>query len=228
MTRLRYLLTSTIIVTTALVMVYTAEVMEAYREELITEIEAEREQSAGIRQECAQLEERNSELEQTLQNRTSTLSRGGRPGGWLAMPITQPSGLDAVFFEDAFAGTGLAGIGEALVGAEMETGVSALVLAGIVTLETGWGTSRLARDKNNMAGLGAYPGKEYSAGITFGSREESILYLAELLAVDYAPGGQFFGGSHDLAGIGVRYASDPRWAAKVVGCMRMIGGAAHA
>ena len=225
MTRLRFVLTSTIIVTTTLTLIYVAEVMAGYHQELIAEIEAEREQLAGAERECVQLEERNSELEQTLQNRTSTLSRGGRPGGWMTMPITQPSGLDAAFFERAFAGTELVGIGEALIAAEAETGVSALVLAGICTLETGWGSSRLAREKNNMAGLGAFDGREDECGFAFDSRDESILYLARLLAVDYAPGGQFFGGSHDLAGVGVRYASDPAWASKVAGCMGAIGGA---
>ena len=37
-----------------------------------------------------------------------------------------------------------------------------------------------------MAGLGAYPGQEYSAGITFDSRADSIMFLAQLLATHYA------------------------------------------
>ena len=95
-------------------------------------------------------------------------------------------------------------------------------LAAICAHESGWGTSRLAREKCNMAGLGAYDGSEYSSGITFDSRGESVMFLARLLATHYAPGGKHFGGSHDLQGIGVRYASDPRWAAKVAGCMKII------
>lgn len=56
----------------------------------------------------------------------------------------------------------------------------------------------------------------------FDSRAGSIMFLAELLAVHYAPGGKYFGGSFDLTGVGVRYASDPAWARKVAGCMRVI------
>ena len=97
-----------------------------------------------------------------------------------------------------------------------------MVLAAIAAHESGWGRSKLARDKNNLAGLGAYDGQEYSAGIRFDSRASSIMFLAELLAVKYAPGGCYYGGSHDLQGIGARYASDPLWAEKVAGCMKMI------
>jgi len=138
------------------------------------------------------------------------------------MPANLPSGFSAARLDRAFAGTGLNGIGGALVAAEAETGINALLLAGVVAHETGWGQSRLAREKNNLAGLGAYDGQECSAGIRFDSRAASVMFLAELLAVKYAPGGKHFGGSHDLAGIGVRYASDPAWAEKVAGCMRAI------
>lgn len=154
-------------------------------------------------------------------------SRGGR-GGYTAdytattMPATMPSGFSAGKFERAFAGTGLEGIGEALVAAEAEHGINAVLLAGIIVHETGWGGSALAREKNNLGGLGAYDGNEYECGFTFDSRTGSIMFLARLIAVDYAPGGKFFGGSHDAEGIGVRYASDPRWAQKVAGCMRLI------
>jgi len=109
----------------------------------------------------------------------------------------------------------LAGIGEALVEAERETGINALVLAGIIAHETGWGTSALARDKNNMAGLGALDGCEYSAGITFANREDSIMFLSRLLRDK--PG-------DCLDEIGTWYATDPAWAARVAACIEMIEG----
>jgi hypothetical protein len=154
---------------------------------------------------------------------SSLSSRGGRETlTAVTMPATMPSGFSAAKFERAFAGTGLEGIGEALVAAEAEHGINALLLAGVIVHETGWGSSRLAREKNNLGGIGAYDGNEYECGFTFDSRTGSIMFLARLIAVDYAPGGKFFGGSHDAEGIGVRYASDPRWAQKVAGCMRLI------
>lgn len=222
MTRLKFILTTTVITTTALALVYTAEVMSAYHQELIAEVEAEREQLECMEREKTELTQRNSELTKTLQNRTSTLSWGGQPGDWETMPLTTPSGYSAARFERSFVGTGLAGMGQAFYGAERETGVNGVVLAAICAHESDWGSSQLARDKGNLAGLGAYNGQEYSAGIRFDSRADSIMYLARLLATHYAPGGKHYGGSHDLQGIGVRYASDPRWAVKVAGCMKMI------
>lgn len=181
------------------------------------------------------MDERLVELEEMLLNlqRTEQIvsgaspSRGGRQYTVTTMPLLSPSGFSPARFERALKGTPLAGIGEALVQAEAETGINALVLAGICALESGWGTSRLAREKCNLAGLGAFDGQEYSAGIRFDSRTASIMFLAELLAIHYAPGGKYYGGSHDLQGIGIRYASDPGWAAKVAERMRVIVEAAH-
>ena len=203
-----YLATSVIILATVLGLAQVANVMQERRNDLVRELEVEKERAS-------QLERRNAELEKTLQNRTTAPTRGGRTGSLMDMPITQPSGLTADAFEQALAGTGLAGLGEALIRAEAATGINSLVLAGIIAHESGWGSSALARDKNNLAGLGAYddcPGM----AIRFDSREECIFYLARLIAD---------GGS--LEEIGTWYASDPTWAEKVAGCMRVIGEKNH-
>ena len=148
---------------------------------------------------------------QTQLNCRELLSRGGR-----VMDIMTPSGMSEEDMETALKGTGLEGIGEALVQAEEATGINALVLAGICAHESGWGTSRLAREKNNLAGLGAYDHSPGSA-ICFESREECVMFLARLLRE--RPG--------SLEEIGTWYAADPGWAAKVAGCMRVIVEVAH-
>ena len=115
----------------------------------------------------------------------------------------------------ALSGTGLDGLAPAIVAAGRATGTDPYLLAGIIAHESGWGSSTLARDKNNLAGLGAYddcPGK----AIRFDSREDCVFYLARLIAD---------GGS--LEEIGTWYASDPTWAEKVAGCMRVIGEKNH-
>ena len=123
------------------------------------------------------------------------------------MPLNTPSGYSAARFERALKGTSLAGIGEALVLAEAETGINAVILAAICAHESGWGTSRLARERNNLAGLGAYrPG----LGMTFDTRADCIDYLARLLA----------GRPGTLAEVGQWYAEDPGWARKVGACVR--------
>ena len=215
---------------------------------LSTAYEARQDELRALEQECEQQLQQLREMRQQLQEASDRLeeletmllnlqrmqdivsrgvpSRGGRIDV-TTMPVTTPSGFSAARFERVFAGTLLEGIGEALVEAERETGINALVLAAIIVHETGWGRSRLARDKYNLAGLGAFDGQEYSAGIRFDSRAASVMFLADLLATKYCPGGCYYGGSHDLRGIGVKYASDPRWAEKVAGCMRAIVGETH-
>ncbi len=213
--RLKIALTGTVAIITALGIIYTANVMSEYQG-LAADVSAERQRLAVL----------SAAKSVAMQNQTMAPQHSAEEvDDWTSEPIKRPSGLDANFLERAFAGTELAGLGECLIAAEADTGISALILAGIIAHESGWGTSRLARDKGNLAGLGAYDGQEYSAGIRFDSRADSIMYLARLLATHYAPRGKHYGGSHDLQGIGVRYASDPGWAAKVEGCMKIIAEA---
>ena len=231
MTRKAYvfLIVSTLLVAGLLSLSTAFQARQDEIQELERKTEQQLQQMRDIREQLDEAAERLAELEQMLLNlrqmerivARGVPSRSGRPDA-TTIPVTTPSGFSAARFERAFAGTPLAGIGEALILAEAETGINALVLAGIIAHESGWGTSRLAQEKQNLAGLGAYDGQEYSAGIRFDSRASSIMFLAELLAVKYAAGGCHFGGSHDLQGIGARYASDPRWAVKVAGCMRAI------
>lgn len=137
------------------------------------------------------------------------------------MPLNMPSGISAERFENAFRGTALEGIGEMLVFAENETGINSLILAGVIVHETGWGSSRLAKEKNNLAGLNAC-GDAYNNAFSFDSRIDSIMFLGNLLSTKYCPGGKFFGGGFNLDGVGVKYAEDPLWAKKVAGCMKII------
>lgn len=226
-----FILVSALVITGVLALAANSEARENEIRELERECEQQLQQLREMRQQLQEASDRLEELETMLLNlrrmegivsSQAMPSRGDRQLTLATMPLDMPSGFTAERFERAFAGTPLAGIGEALVEAEQATGINALILAAICAHESGWGTSRLARDKNNLAGLGAYDGQEYSAGIRFDSRADSIMYLARLLATHYAPGGKYFGGSFDLTGVGVRYASDPAWARKVAGCMKRI------
>ena len=100
-----------------------------------------------------------------------------------------------------------------------------VVLAAICAHESGWGRSKLARERNNLAGLGAYSGSVYTSALRFDSREECVTFLADLLRDKYlTPGGKYYNGDNLLA-VGKRYAEDPAWAAKVAGCMKIIAEA---
>jgi len=202
----------------ALALLLWGQVREAELRELELEREQQLQQLREMRQQLGEAADRLEDLENMLLNlqrmqdivSRGVPSRGGRIDA-TTMPVTTPSGFSAARFERAFAGTGLSGIGETLVQAEELYGINSLVLAAITVHESGWGSSRLAQDKNNLAGLGAYDHSPGSA-IRFENREECVMFLAELLRE--RPG--------SLEEIGTWYASDPRWAEKVAGCMRVI------
>ena len=226
-----FLTVSVLIVAGALAVSAAAQARQDEIAELEVEAEKQLQQLREARDQLDEAAERLADLEDMLLNlrRMERITsgqampaRGGRQLTLTTVPLDTPSGYSAERFERVFAGTGLAGLGQAFCKAEKAHGVNGVILAAICAHESGWGTSRLARDKGNLAGLGAYDGCEYSSGITFDSRAASVMFLAELLAVKYAPGGCYYGGSFDLRGVGVRYASDPGWAGKVAGCVRLI------
>ncbi len=179
--------------------------------------EAYLEQLREAREQLDEAAERLEALEEMLLNlhqmqqiaeRSAAPSRSGRVTV-ATMPLSTPSGFTAARFERVFAGTGLAGLGQAFYGAEKAYGVNAVLLAAICAHESGWGRSKLARERNNLAGLGAYSA---GLGMAFESREDCVMFLAELLA----------GRPGTLEQVGHWYASDPGWAEKVAGCMKAI------
>ena len=177
MNRLIYVILSALIITLTLAVSQVVTFLTEERDELIRRLDT-------LTRLLTEAEDEKDRL-QTQLNCRELLPRGGR-----IMDIMTPSGMSEEDMETALKGTGLEGIGESLVEAEGETGINALVLAGICAHESGWGRSRIAKEKNNLAGLGAYDGQEYSAGIRFDSRADSIMFLARLLATHYAPGGK--------------------------------------
>lgn len=221
MTRKAYvfLIVSTLLVAGLLSLSTAFQARQDEIQELERKTEQQLQQMRDIREQLDEAAERLAELEQMLLNlrqmerivARGVPSRSGRPDA-TTMPVTTPSGFSATRFERAFKGTPLAGIGEALVQAESETGINALVLAGICAHESAWGTSRLARERNNLAGMGAFDDAPDRA-MRFESREDCVMFLARLLRDRQG---------RSLEEIGTWYASDPRWPEKVAGCMRAI------
>jgi len=144
-------------------------------------------------------------------------ARGARaldPATW---DLRRPVAVPLVVLRAWFHGTPLAqdGIPEAILAAQEEYGVNALVLAAIIIHESGWGRSRLAREKCNLSGYGAGDLDPYRRGRSFANPAACVDATAQLLAGDYlTPAGRYYHGV-TLAAVGVCYASNPRWAAGV-------------
>lgn len=132
--------------------------------------------------------------------------------------IVSNSAVTAVELDQAFAGTGLAGLGQAFVDAEHRTGVNAVFLAALAAHESAWGESWLATSKNNLFGFGAYddnPTLAYSYASTY----DCVQSVADFMLENYGtPGGCYYVDG-TISGVNSVYASSPAWSAAVVGEM---------
>jgi len=126
--------------------------------------------------------------------------------------VRKKSSVSKEFIDKKFEGTALEGLGETFKKAEEKYGVNALFLAALAAHESAMGTSRIAREKNNLFGFGAYDRSPYASAKKFDSKEEGILEVAAYLSKNYLrEGGKYFNG-YSVEAIGKRYASDPNWA----------------
>ena len=109
----------------------------------------------------------------------------------------------------------LNGCGQYFINAQNKYGVNAEFLAAIAIHESGNGSSRAARTKNNFFGLMGKKGQ-----LTFSSPEECIECLAKNLT---KKNGFYFGrGLYTIQKIGRRYAADKRWSSRIVATMKTI------
>lgn len=109
--------------------------------------------------------------------------------------------------------------GNAFASAQNTYSINALLMFGIAINESGWGTSSIAKNKNNLFGLNAVDSSPGESANTFKSVESCINEFAyEWMHKDYLNGGDSrYRGPHlgdKHSGINVKYASDPYWGEK--------------
>lgn len=127
--------------------------------------------------------------------------------------ITQPTGLSAEELDKALAGTGLDGLGHAFQAMEERWGVNALFGIAVAAHESAWGTSYLAKSRNNLFGIAAYDGNE-GAAYGFETRNACIDHWGEMIKEVY-----FDRGYTNLYSVNSIYASDKSWSTKVQATM---------
>lgn len=143
-----------------------------------------------------------------------SLVQSSLSSGFANYPLTTVTGLTGDQLELFLVNTSLSGLGEAYAEAEREYGVSSLGLIGISAEESGWGTSPMAENKNNIFGYKAYD-SNVQAAEKFDTKRDSILTVARHLAVNYlAPDGKYHKGV-TLASVNVYYASNEEWATNI-------------
>lgn len=126
--------------------------------------------------------------------------------------VTSP--YSAMQIDKALSGIGaseMVGLGEAFKKAERESKIHALFLAAIAVHESAMGTSRIAREKNNLFGWGAVDASPFDSAHSFVSKEAGILHVASRLRAMYINDWKLTTPNQ----IGTRYSSDKQWAVKV-------------
>ena len=117
--------------------------------------------------------------------------------------------------------------------AEKQYKINGVFLAAVAIHESGWGTSTIAKNKNNLFGYGAVDSNPYGGAYSFSSYNEGIDLVARVLTKYYLnpngteiydgniANGKFYSGSN-LSAVNRRYASDKNWANSVYKWMKYL------
>ena len=105
--------------------------------------------------------------------------------------------------------------------AEEHYHINALYLLAHSALESDWGRSNIAKDKNNFFGITAYDTTPYLSAKTFDDVDKGILGATKWIKENYIDRGRTFLGNK-ASGMNVEYASDPYWGEKITSVMMKI------
>ncbi len=106
---------------------------------------------------------------------------------------------------------------------EKQYNINGVFVAAVGIHESGWGTSQIAKNKNNLFGYGAYDSNPYNGAYSFSDYSECIDLIARVFVKYYInpKGTSIYGGEKamgtyyngpTLRGINTRYATDKNWA----------------
>ena len=105
--------------------------------------------------------------------------------------------------------------------AEEHYHINALYLLAHSALESDWGRSNIAKDKNNFFGITAYDTTPYLSAKTFDDVDKGILGATKWIKENYIDRGRTFLGNK-ASGMNVEYASAPYWGEKIASIMMNI------
>lgn len=106
---------------------------------------------------------------------------------------------------------------------EKQYHINGVFVAAVGIHESNWGTSKIAKDKKNLFGYGAYDANPYQSAYHFSDYSESIDLIARVFVKYYInpKGTDIYGGEKalgtyyngcTLSGINTKYATDKNWA----------------
>ena len=145
------------------------------------------------------------------------------------MELNKPSGLTLDQFRKILSGNSgdtqdvLANNAEYFYYIERQYNINGVYVAAMAIHEGGWGTSKIANDKKNLFGYGAYDSNPYGGAYSFDTYAEGIDLVARMLVKYYLnpagtiiyegeiASGTYYNGP-TLTCVNTRYASDKNWA----------------
>ena len=116
---------------------------------------------------------------------------------------------------------------------EKKYNINGIFLASMAIHESAWGTSQIAKDKNNLFGYGSYDSTPYESSYEFTDYAEGIETVAKSLVKYYlnpsgtkiydgeTAAGWYYNGP-TLSGVNTRYATVSDWHTKVFNYMQML------
>lgn len=116
---------------------------------------------------------------------------------------------------------------------EKQYNINGVFVASVGIHESAWGTSKIALQKNNLFGYGAYDSNPYNGAYDFSNYSESIDLISRVFVKYYInpKGTSIYGGEKavgtyyngsNLSGINKKYASDSNWANAVYSHMQYL------
>ena len=125
------------------------------------------------------------------------------------------SNVSAEYINSKLVGTGLEGLGDAFKDAEKNYKINAIFLVGLAIHESNYGSSKIAKEKNNLFGFKAYDRSPFKSATSFKSKKDCINFVAKYISENYLnPNGKYFRG-YGVSALGENYASDKRWASSI-------------
>ena len=144
------------------------------------------------------------------------------------MDLSEPSGLTLSDYKTIFAydasdkNSIFSDNAEAFYNAEQKYQINGIFLASIGIHESAWGTSKIAKAKNNLFGYGAYDRDPMGMANTFETYADGINTVAEALSTNYlSETGSYYNGK-TVKDVNVRYATDKNWHKKVYKYMKYL------
>lgn len=148
------------------------------------------------------------------------------------MDLNKPSGLTLDDFKKVLSGNPndtnkvIEDNAESFYNAEQKYSVNGIFLASMAIHESGWGTSKISKDKKNLFGFGAYDRSPYESAHSFTEYSEGIETVAKYLVKNYInpagtiiydnekATGTYYNGP-TLVGVNTKYCTDKDWSTKL-------------